>query len=72
MSAFREWKQFTGTRFADLKNIRQPVLVVKGIHDEMMSVSNSYSLGEHLPNAVRFTYPTPGTVRCFSLAKTRV
>ena len=49
MASFREWEQFTGTRFADLKNIRQPALVVNGVHDEMIPVSNSYSLGEHLP-----------------------
>jgi pimeloyl-ACP methyl ester carboxylesterase len=60
LASFREWEQFTGTRFADLKNIRQPVLVVNGIHDEMIPVSNSYALGEHLPNAVLLTYPDSG------------
>jgi pimeloyl-ACP methyl ester carboxylesterase len=60
MASFREWEQFTGTRFADLKNIRQPALVVNGIHDEMIPVSNSYALGEHLPNAVLLTYPGSG------------
>jgi len=60
MASFREWDQFTGTRFADLKNIRQPALVVNGVHDEMIPVSNSYSLGEHLPNAVLLTYPDSG------------
>jgi pimeloyl-ACP methyl ester carboxylesterase len=60
MASFREWEQFTGTRFADLKNIRQPALVVNGIHDEMIPVLNSYSLGEHLPNAVLLTYPDSG------------
>jgi pimeloyl-ACP methyl ester carboxylesterase len=60
MASFREWEQFTGTRFADLRNIRQPVLVVNGIHDEMIPVSNSYALGEHLPNAVLLTFPDSG------------
>ena len=60
IASFREWEQFAGTRFADLKNIRQPALVVNGIHDEMIPVSNSYSLGEHLPNAVLLTYPDSG------------
>ena len=60
MAAFREWEQFTGTRFGDLKNIRLPVLVVNGVHDEMIPVANSYSLGEHLPNAVLLTYPDSG------------
>lgn len=60
VASFREWEHFTGTRFADLKKIRQPALVVNGIHDEMIPVSNSYSLGEHLPNAVLLTYPDSG------------
>ena len=60
MASFREWEQFTGTRFADLKSIRQPALVVNGVHDEMIPVSNSYSLGEHVPNAVPLTYPDSG------------
>jgi len=60
MAAFRDWEQFTGERFADLKSIRQPTLVVNGIHDEMISVSNSYRLSENLPNAVLLTYPDAG------------
>jgi pimeloyl-ACP methyl ester carboxylesterase len=60
MAAFREWEQVTGERFADLRNIKQPTLVVNGIHDEMISVSNSYRLSENLPNAVLLTYPDSG------------
>ena len=60
VASFREWEQFTGARFSDLKNIRQPTLVVNGVHDDMIPVSNSYSLGEHLPNAVLLTYPDSG------------
>src|SRR5580658_8399122 len=60
MAAFREWDQFTGKRFADLKRIQQPTLVVNGIHDEMIPVSNSYWLSENLPNAVLLTYPDSG------------
>jgi pimeloyl-ACP methyl ester carboxylesterase len=43
-----------------LKNIRHPTLVVNGIFDEMIPVSNSYWLSEHLPNAVLLTYPDSG------------
>jgi pimeloyl-ACP methyl ester carboxylesterase len=57
MAAFREWEQPSGTRFADLERIHQPTLVVNGIHDEMIPVSNSYRLGENLPNAVLLAYP---------------
>jgi pimeloyl-ACP methyl ester carboxylesterase len=60
VNSFRNWEQFTGTRFEDLKSIRQPTLVVNGIHDEMIPVSNSYWLGENLPNAVLLTYPDSG------------
>jgi len=60
LAAFREWEQFSGKRFADLKSIRQPTLVVNGVLDEMIPVSNSYSLGENLPNAVLLTYPDAG------------
>ena len=58
--AFRDWEKFTGKRFADLAAIRQPALVVNGIHDEMIPVSNSYSLVENLPNAVLLAYPDSG------------
>ena len=60
IAAFREWERVDGERFADLKGIRQPTLVVNGIHDEMIPVSNSYRLGENLPNAVLLTYPDSG------------
>ena len=60
IAAFREWERFSGDRFANLKTIRHPTLVVNGIHDELIPVSNSYWLGEHLSNAVLLTYPDSG------------
>jgi pimeloyl-ACP methyl ester carboxylesterase len=60
MMAFRDWEQFEGSRFANLKGIRTPTLVVNGIYDEMIPVRNSYWLGENLPNAVLLTYPDSG------------
>ena len=60
LAAFREWEQFTRERFADLKHIVQPTLVVNGVHDEMIPVRNSYVLGERLPNAMLLTYPDAG------------
>jgi pimeloyl-ACP methyl ester carboxylesterase len=60
IAAFREWEQVSGERFSDLKNIRQPVLVVNGVFDEMIPVANSYWLSAHLPNAVLMTYPDSG------------
>ena len=60
MAAFREWDRITGERFAALKAVRQPTLIVNGVHDEMIAVSNSYWLSENLPNAVLLTYPDSG------------
>ncbi len=60
ITAFREWEQFKGERFADLRAIDHPSLVVNGIGDEMIPVSNSYRLAENLPNGVLLTYPDAG------------
>jgi pimeloyl-ACP methyl ester carboxylesterase len=59
-AAFRDWEQFTGERFADLKDINHPALVINGIYDEMIPVRNSYWLSAFLPNAVLMTYPDSG------------
>jgi esterase/lipase len=47
MGAFCEWEKWSGERFADLKGIRQPTLVVNGAHDDMVPVRNSYWLSEN-------------------------
>ena len=60
MAAFREWDKPKGERFAELRAIRHPTLVVNGVHDEMIPVPNSYRLSENLPNAVLLTYPDAG------------
>jgi pimeloyl-ACP methyl ester carboxylesterase len=60
IAAFRDWEKFTGQRFADLRNIPHPTLVVNGIYDEMIPVQNSYWLSGNLPNAVLLTYPDSG------------
>ena len=60
VAAFRDWERFSGERFADLASIRQPILVINGIHDEMIPIENSFWLGANLPNAVLLTYPDSG------------
>lgn len=60
MISFREWEKFGPDRFKALHEIRQPTLVVNGVHDEMIPVRNSYWLSENLPNAVLLTYPDAG------------
>jgi pimeloyl-ACP methyl ester carboxylesterase len=60
LAAFRDWEQYSGERFIDLRRIRQPALVVNGVHDVMIPAANSYWLAEHLPNAVLLIYPDSG------------
>ena len=60
IAAFREWERFTGERFAELRTIHHPRLVVNGVHDEMIPVSNSYRLVENLPNARLLVYSDAG------------
>jgi pimeloyl-ACP methyl ester carboxylesterase len=60
IAAFREWEQVDGERFAELRRISQPCLVVNGILDTMIPVRNSYLLAEHLPNATLLIYPDAG------------
>jgi len=60
IAAFREWERFSGAPFVDLRSIEQPALVVNGVNDEMIPISNSYRLVENLPNAVLLAYPDSG------------
>ena len=60
ITAFRAWEHFTGERFANLRKITQPCLVVNGVFDNMIPIRNSYMLGEHLPNALLLSYPDAG------------
>ena len=69
LAAFREWERYTGERFADLKGIRHPTLVVQGFKDEMIPVRNSYWLAENLPNAVLLAYPDAGHGSLFQYAE---
>lgn len=47
-------------RYASLKKIRQPVLVVNGYDDIMVPSVNSYILQQHIPNATLILYPDSG------------
>ena len=60
IDAFHAWEAFPGERFAKLRKIGQPCLVVGGVFDILIPVRNSYLLSEHLPNAVLLTYPDSG------------
>ncbi len=60
IAAFRAWERVDGERFAKLRKITQPCLVVNGIFDNMIPVRNSYMLVENLPKAMLLTYPDAG------------
>lgn len=60
IAAFRAWERVDGERFARLRRITQPCLVVNGVFDNMIPVRNSYFLVEHLPNATLLVYPDAG------------
>jgi pimeloyl-ACP methyl ester carboxylesterase len=60
ITAFRAWETVNGERFAKLRKISQPCLVMNGVFDNMIPVKNSYMLSEHLPNAMLLIYPDAG------------
>lgn len=59
-AASEEWAKVKGERYARLKQITQPVLVVNGHNDIMVPTYNSYLLQQHLPNARLILYPDSG------------
>jgi pimeloyl-ACP methyl ester carboxylesterase len=58
--AITEWRQPRGERFAELKAIKQPTLVVNGHHDIMVPTINSFTLSQNIPNAQLIIYPDAG------------
>jgi pimeloyl-ACP methyl ester carboxylesterase len=56
-SALIEWSRPYGERFAYLKQIKMPVLVVNGEADIIFEPQNSVTLAERLPNAQLILYP---------------
>jgi pimeloyl-ACP methyl ester carboxylesterase len=59
-AALADWRQPRGERYADLKTIRQPTLVVNGNDDIMVPTINSFTLSQHIPNAQLIIYPNSG------------
>jgi pimeloyl-ACP methyl ester carboxylesterase len=59
-AALTEWAQPRGERFANLRAISQPTLVVNGNHDIMLPTINSYILSQHIPQAELLIYPDSG------------
>jgi pimeloyl-ACP methyl ester carboxylesterase len=57
IAAVGEWGTSRGERFAYLKDIKQPTLVVSGNHDVIVYTSNSLHLVQNMPNAKLILYP---------------
>jgi pimeloyl-ACP methyl ester carboxylesterase len=56
IAAVGEWATPIGERFAYLRNIKQPTLVVSGNHDVVVYTVNSLHLVQNLPNAKLILY----------------
>jgi pimeloyl-ACP methyl ester carboxylesterase len=59
-AAGKDWREVRGERYADLKRIGQPTLVVNGSNDVMIPTINSFTLAQHIPNAQLIIYPDSG------------
>jgi pimeloyl-ACP methyl ester carboxylesterase len=57
IAAVGEWGCHSEERFAYLKHIKQPTLVVSGNHDVIVYTSNSLYLAQNMPNAKLILYP---------------
>ena len=57
IAAVGQWGAQPGERFAYLKNIKQPTLVVSGNHDVIVYTVNSLYLVQNMPNAKLILYP---------------
>ena len=57
IAAVGQWGAHPGERFAYLKDIRQPTLVVNGTHDVIVYTVNSFYLAQNMPNAKLILYP---------------
>ena len=60
LAAISEWGTHPGERFAYLKEIKQPTLVVNGNHDVICYPINSLHLVQNMPNAKLILYPDAG------------
>jgi pimeloyl-ACP methyl ester carboxylesterase len=57
IAAIGEWGTPTGERFAYLKDIKHPTLVVGGNHDVILYASNLLHIVQNMPNAKLIIYP---------------
>jgi pimeloyl-ACP methyl ester carboxylesterase len=60
LDAIKDWREVKGERFAELKRIGHPALVVNGSNDIMVPTINSFTLSQRMPNAQLIVYPDSG------------
>lgn len=60
LAAIRAWGETNGDRFALLKRVEQPVLIVNGTHDIVVPTFNAFALSQQLPRAKLILYPDAG------------
>ena len=60
LGALADWGKARGELFADLRDIKQPTLVVNGNDDIMVPTINSYHLAQAIPDAQLIVYPDAG------------
>ena len=68
LQAIQEWGRIDGERYAYLKAIHQPILVINGHNDIMVPTVNSFILQQQLPNARLLLYPDSGHAAHFQYA----
>ena len=59
-AAILEWRQIKGERFAELRAIKQPTLIVNGSNDIMVPTINSWTMSQQIPTAQLIVYPDAG------------
>jgi pimeloyl-ACP methyl ester carboxylesterase len=70
LAAIREWGTIPPTgRYAALKNITHPALIVHGSKDIVVAPINALILAEHLPNAQLIVYPDSSHAAQYQHAK---
>ena len=71
LAATREWGEIPATgRYATLKNITHPTLIVHGNKDVVVPPVNALILAEHLPNAQLIVYSDSSHGAQYQHAKT--
>lgn len=70
VASLANYNVITDDRYADLKKIKQPTLVINGDKDVIIYTINSYILQQHLPDATLILYPDSNHGSLFQFPET--